>query len=98
VTDVKRRRAFVRTGTVAITFVVLNVASLHFRSSGGLLEVLGVSQCADCIRAWGFPLEVWRSGGFIEYRMLSTGALLVDVAVGLILSVAVGFAWARLEK
>lgn len=90
-----RRMALVRIGLVASVLAFLNVCSAHVRSSGGLLALLGIRRCYDCIRAWGFPFEVSRTGGYIGYDLFDPGALLLDVAIAVVVSVVAGLLWAR---
>ncbi len=76
-------------------FMVLNVWIAHIRSDCGIQSILGLSGCGDDIRRIGFPLLVWVNGGFIYHDSFDVAALLLDVALGLGLSIVVGFVCQR---
>jgi hypothetical protein len=89
-------RSFLIAFIVALLlFVGVNLLWAHVRSDCGLPSLLGLSACADDIRRAGFPLQFWEEGGFAFRRVFSLPALLGDVAVGLLASVAAG--WAALR-
>jgi hypothetical protein len=79
-----------------LLFVGVNLLVAHVRSDCGLPALLGASGCADDIRRAGFPLQFWEEGGFAFRQVFSLPALLVDLGVGLALSVAAGWAASRL--
>lgn len=90
-------RAFLIAFVVAVLlFVGVNLLVAHLRSDCGLPALLGQSACADDIRRAGFPLQFWEEGGFAFRRVFSLPALLIDLAVGLLLALAAGWAarWA----
>jgi len=87
-----RGRAF-RWGFAAgiALFAAANLVSFVVRS-GNVAVLFG---CADCIRAWGFPLEVAHHGGFFGTSYEQPGALAIDVLTALAGSLALGWVMAR---
>ena len=81
-----------RTKSVTVTFagclllfVLANLASVHFRSDGGLLEGLGVvGHWQDDIRGFGFPFPGWEEGGFAHRDLFSSKALLLNIGIAVL--------------
>jgi hypothetical protein len=84
-------------GAVAalLIFLAANVVAAQLLSDCGLLGVLGRAGCADDISRVGFPLVFWEDGGFAYRHVFSIGALAADIAIGVVLSVAAGWAARR---
>jgi hypothetical protein len=84
-------------GAVAalLIFIAANVLAAHLLSDCGLRGVLGIAGCADDIRRAGFPLVFWEEGGFAYRSVFSAGALAADIAVAVVVSLAVGWAVQR---
>jgi hypothetical protein len=84
-------------GAVAalLIFFAANVLAAQIQSDCGLLGVLGQAGCADDISRVGFPLVFWENGGFAYRHAFSIGALAVDIAFGVLVGLAAGWAAQR---
>ena len=82
--------------TGLLVFALLNLLAAHLRSDCGLPAVLGIARCSDDIRRAGFPLLVWEEGGFAYHSSFNGGALLIDLLIGLGVSVAGGLLAVRI--
>jgi ABC-type antimicrobial peptide transport system permease subunit len=85
-----RARAALVTLGVLLLFIVANILSTALLSDCGLSTLFG-RRCADGIQRTGFPLQFFESGGFIAHTYFNMGALLIDVVVALVVSVAAGW-------
>ena len=74
-----------------LLFLALNLLAAHLNSDCGLPAILGTAGCADDIKRAGFPMQFWEEGGFAFRSVFSATALLVDVLIGLALSLVVGW-------
>jgi hypothetical protein len=79
-----------------LIFLAANVLAAQLQSDCGLRGMLGIAGCADDIRRAGFPLVFWEEGGFAYRNIFSTGALAADICVGVVVSLAAGWAAQRL--
>lgn len=89
------RRFVVGFLVVLILFVAINLLSAHLMSECGLPAVFGLSGCADNIVRAGFPLQFYEKGGFAYHYEFSTGVLALDIGLGLALSAALAWWWAK---
>jgi hypothetical protein len=71
-------------------FIALNVLVAHFRSDCGIQAILGIAACADDIKRAGFPFLVWEEGGIAFHSYFDNLALMADVVVALLASIAGG--------
>jgi hypothetical protein len=78
-----------------VIFLAANVLATAAQSDCWLLSVLGMTSCADGIQRTGFPLVFSEEGGFAYRHIFSSRALAVDIAVGVVVSLAGGFAAQR---
>ena len=84
-------------GAVAglLIFLAANLVAAQLLSDCGVLGVLGMAGCADAISRVGFPLVFSEDGGFAYRHIFSTSALATDIAVGVVVSLAAGWAARR---
>ena len=90
-------RAFLR-GSLAglLVFLLANLLAAHLLSDCGLPAVFGRDSCADDIARAGFPYIFFEEGGFAFRSIFSVPYLLLDLFLGLGITVATGWAAHRL--
>jgi hypothetical protein len=81
-----------------LLFVLVNLASAHLASDCGLIAVFGRDSCADDIARAGWPLRFFEQGGFDYHYEFRSGVLILDLLIGILLSGAVGWLFARRVK
>lgn len=84
-------RHFVSGFVIGITvFVIANIISAHVRSSVGIGAILGIIGADDDIRAVGFPLLFWKTGGFANHTYFSLQSLIINLMVAEVVSALLG--------
>jgi hypothetical protein len=84
-------RTFLLVFVVAVlVFIGVNLLWAHGQSDCGLPSLFGSGGCSDDIRRAGFPVQFWEEGGLAYRRIFSLPALVGDIAVGLLVSLAAG--------
>jgi hypothetical protein len=68
-------------------FVLSNIASHYSRSSP--------SGMTDGVHYYGFPFAIWTEGGLPRFEDFRSEAIWYDVAVALVVGVAVGIYWEK---
>jgi len=81
-----------------LAFILINVLAAHLSSDCGLFTIFGTASCADGITRLGWPLRFYEGGGFVYYSSFSLAYLLIDIAVGVGLSLILGWLYARSKK
>ena len=84
-------------GALAI-FLAATLIAAHVQSDCGIKAVFGMAGCADDIRRVGFPWVVWEEGGFSYRNVFDPVALLLDIGVGLLVSVGAGILAQRFAR
>ena len=72
-------------------FIILNLFTAHIMSDCGLPAVFGISGCADDIVRAGFPFPFYEKGGFDFRNILNLPVLILDLLLGIGLSVLCGY-------
>ena len=87
-----------RAMVIVAVFVAINLLAAHFMSDCGLPAVLRIAGCSDDIVRIGWPLKFYEVGGFAFHRYFSIQALLGDVLLGLLASIALALATVRFPR
>ena len=85
------------TGFIAglLIFIAVNLLAAHLASDCGLPAVFGRDACADDIARAGWPLQFYEEGGFAYRSEFNLPALLLNVGIGLGVSLMTGWFYAR---
>ena len=93
-----RKRFSIGLGTSLLVFLAINLLMAHLASDCGLPAVFGHDVCADDIARAGWPLQFYEEGGFAYRYNFNTLFLMVDIAIGVIFSVAFGWVYSQNKK
>ncbi len=63
-----------------------------------LRQMLLLPSCADCFYEYGFPLPFYRTGGFVTIRLVVWHGLLIDLAILLLFSQFIFWAWKEFSE
>jgi hypothetical protein len=85
-------------GISLLVFLTINVLMAHLASDCGLLALFGRDGCADDIARAGWPLQFYEEGGFAYRYNFNTLSLMVDIAIGAIFSVTLGWLYSQNKK
>lgn len=92
-------RRFARGCTLGfLLFLAINMASAHLASDCGLIAVFGRDSCADDIARAGWPFRFYEQGGFDYRQEFQAGILLLDLLIGILVSGAIGWLYARWKR
>ena len=89
------KRFFIGFISGLLIFSAINLVAAHLSSDCGLPAVLGRDGCADDITRAGWPLQFYEDGGFAYRHEFNAFFLLINLGLGLGVSLAAGWLWAR---
>jgi ABC-type antimicrobial peptide transport system permease subunit len=93
-----RKHFLIGFGLGILIFLAVNLLMAHLSSDCGLSAVFGRDVCADDIVRAGWPLQFYEAGGFAYRFHFNILFLVVNIAVGIIFSVIVGWLYSQNKK
>lgn len=81
-----------------LLFLVINLVAAHLASDCGPGTLSPAGACADGIARLGWPLQFYESGGFMYQQSFNQLFLLIDLGVGLLLGILLGWYFSRSKK
>ena len=93
-----RKRFFIAFGIGLSIFLAINLLMAHLASDCGLPAVFGRASCADDIARAGWPLQFYEEGGFAYRYNFNMPFLGINIGVGVIFSVILGWLYSQNKK
>jgi hypothetical protein len=89
------KRFFIGFISALLIFSAINLLEAHLSSDCGLPALFGRDACADDITRAGWPLQFYEEGGFAYRREFNTFFFLINLWIGLGVSLLAGWLFAR---
>ncbi|HKG55251.1 MAG TPA: hypothetical protein VKB04_13400 [Anaerolineales bacterium] len=93
-----RKHSIIGFGIGILIFLAINLLMAHLSSDCGLPAVFGRDPCADDIARAGWPLQFYEEGGFAYRYNFNMLFLAINIAVGVIFSVILGWLYSQNKK